>query len=272
MQNATVVGAMTMPESATSSTVVARKAPIRFVAAWLFSIVYWPAWVLCIMVISAMSAVMMQREARWRLGQRTITLAIGSYMQVLEWLGIIWVDDTALRQYADMPGPLIFACNHPALWDAPLIMRRIGRVLCVMKTDIGANPLLGTGARFAGYVPNSPRIRMIREAVKRLRQGERLLLFPEGTRTRREEGLINPFRPGLALLAKKSAAPVLPIFIRTDSAYSGKGWPIWRLSEFPVSITFEVGDTLTIRPEECVRDFTTRLEDCFRRALFKRPD
>jgi 1-acyl-sn-glycerol-3-phosphate acyltransferase len=267
MQNAPVPGAMTMSESESQPAPVARKAPFRFLAAWVFSVVYWPSWVVCIMALSAVSALFMKLQARWALGQKTIATALGSYVTALEWLGIVRVDDEALRECAAMPGPLIIACNHPAIWDAPMIMRRIGRVICVMKTDIGANPLLGSGARFAGYVPNSPRLRMIREAVKRLQEGGRLLLFPEGTRTRRKQGLINPFRPGLALIAKQSGAPVLPIFIHTDSDYSGKGWPIWKMSEFPVSIRFRVGKPVQIEPGERVREFTERLEAVFRDGL-----
>lgn len=258
---------MTMSESSTQSAPVARKAPIRFLAAWIFSIFYWPLWVGCIFLLSIVTLPVMRPASRRRLGQSTLALALGSYMSALEILGIIRVDDADLRKHASTPGPLIIACNHPALWDAPLVMRRIGRVFCVMKTDLGSNPLFCNGARFAGYVPNSPRLRMVRQAVKRLKEGGRLLLFPEGTRTRREHGLINPFRPGLALLAQQSGAPVLPVFITTDNPYLGKGWPLWKMSIFPVSITFRLGELIKIDPGEGVRDFTERLEQRFRGGL-----
>jgi 1-acyl-sn-glycerol-3-phosphate acyltransferase len=100
-----------------------------------------------------------------------------------------------------------------------------------------------------------------------LSQAGRLLLFPEGTRTRRERCVINRFRPGLALLAKQSGAPVLPVFISTDSPYLGKGWPIWRMPELPVSISIRVGEKLVIFPEERVREFSERLEGSFRAGL-----
>jgi 1-acyl-sn-glycerol-3-phosphate acyltransferase len=94
-----------------------------------------------------------------------------------------------------------------------------------------------------------------------------LLLFPEGTRTRRELGSLNDFRPGLALLAKRSGAPVLPVFITTDSPYLGKGWPTWKMPKLPVSISFRVGETMTIMPDERVRDFSERLEERVRKGL-----
>jgi len=258
---------MTIPESETRSAPGTKRSPVRFAAGLAFTVVYWPSWVIVLTCLSLFSAVLMKPAARRRLGQDSLACALGSFITGLECLGILRVEDAELRRVAGMPGPLIIACNHPALWDAPLVLRRIGRVSCIMKADVEANPLLGGGARFADFVPNSPRLRMIREAVARLRQGGRLLLFPEGTRTRRERCVINRFRPGLALLAKQSGAPVLPVFISTDSPYLGKGWPIWRMPELPVSISIRVGEKLVIFPEERVREFSERLEGSFRAGL-----
>jgi len=258
---------MTIPECKIPNAPLAKWAPVRFIAAHVFTVIYWPTWVICIAALSMLSALGMRPDTRRRLGQSTLVISLGSYITALEMLRIIRVDDAELLKHANTPGPLIIACNHPALWDAPLIMRRIGRVFCVMKADVGANPFLRNGARFAGFVPNSPRLTMIREAVNRLRGGGRLLLFPEGTRTRSEHGLINPFRPGLALLAKKSGAPVLPVFLSTNNPYLGKGWPIWKMPLLPVSVSFRVGEVMTIRPGERVLNFTERLEECFREGL-----
>lgn len=240
---------------------------MRFAVGLVFTVIYWPSWVIALTCLSLFSSMAMKPAPRRWLGQDSLALALGSFISSLERLGIIRVDDAELVHVAGMDGPLIIACNHPALWDAPLVLRRVGRVSCIMKADVEANPLLGSGARFADFVPNSPRLTMIREAVARLRQGGRLLLFPEGTRTRRERGAINRFRPGLALIAKQSGAPVLPVFITTDSPYLGKGWPIWRMPELPVSVSIRVGEMVTILPEERVRDFSKRLEELFCKGL-----
>lgn len=258
---------MTIPESKTRSVPVARKSPVRFAMGLAFTAVYWPAWIVCIAGLSMVSALLMSPAARRRLGQNTLAFALGSFITGLVRLGVLHVDDEDLARHAMTPGPLIIACNHPALWDAPLVLRRIGRVSCIMKADVEANPFLRNGARFAGFVPNSPRLTMIREAVNRLQEGGRLLLFPEGTRTHRERWTINHFRPGLALIAKQSGAPVLPVFLSTDSSYLGKGWPIWKMPLLPVSVSFRVGETMVVRPNERVRDFTERLEQCFRNGL-----
>jgi len=240
---------------------------VRFFAAQVFMLIYWPVGLVCVAAMSLVSSLLMERNERERLGQKTLSVSLGGFMSGLEVLGIIRVSDDDLKAHADTPGPLIIACNHPALWDAPLVMRRIGRVICVMKADVQLNPILRNGSSFAGFVPNAPRLRMIREAVKRLNDGGRLLLFPEGTRTRKENGPINDFRPGLALLAKQSGAPVLPVFITSDSPYLRKGWPLWRMPKFPISISIRVGEAISIMPDERVRDFSERLERRFRSEL-----
>jgi len=223
--------------------------------------------VVCILIISLITGIFLDQEAHRKLGQRALGTTLGTFIRALELLGIIRVSDEELKQHAEMPGPLIIASNHPALWDAPLMIRRFVRVTCIMKEDLLENPFLRNGALFAGFIPNSPRLHMIRMAIERLAIGGRLLLFPEGTRTREQNGAVNPFLPGLALLATQSGAPILPIFISSNSRYLQKGWPIWKMPDLPISISIRVGEVVRNQPDEKVRDFSERLEGIFRKEL-----
>ncbi len=230
-------------------------------------IVYWPFWVVVMLVAGLLLRPFLCREKHRRFGQAMLGHGMDTFISGLEWLRIIKVSDGGLRGEEDRPGPLIIACNHPAMWDALLVIRRYVSVSCIMKTELLANPLLGSSARFAGFLPNAPRMKMVRSALERLRSGGRLLLFPEGTRTRRESVGVNEFRPGLALLAEQSGAPVLPVFITTTSRYLEKGWPIWRRPELPICIRLRVGEPIHIRPDEGTREFSARLEGIFRKEL-----
>lgn len=229
--------------------------------------IYWPSCVLLIIVICIISSIFQSKENHRFLGQRVLRRTLGGFITQLEWIGIIRVDDNDLKRHPDSPEPLIFACNHPALWDAPLIIRRIPRLSGIMKAELLANPLLTHGARFAGFLPNSPRMTMIRASLERLSIGGRLLFFPEGTRTREENGAVNPFRPGLALIAKESGIPIIPIFIRQDSPYLRKGWPIIKMPDLPITISLTLGEPIRALPEETVREFSERLEAIFRKEL-----
>jgi len=233
----------------------------------VFTVIFWPLAVVSVLIISLVSGGAGDHDEHRRFGERALGTTLGIFIGALELLGIIHVFDRDLKQHAHMAGPLVIACNHPALWDAALVIRRFVRVTCIMKEDVLKNPFLRNGALFAGFLPNSPQLQMIRMALGRLASGGRLLLFPEGTRTREENGAVNPFLPGLALLAKHSGAPILPVFISSNSRYLQKGWPIWRMPDLPISISISVGELILIQPREKVRDFSKRLEEIFRNEL-----
>jgi 1-acyl-sn-glycerol-3-phosphate acyltransferase len=87
-----------------------------------------------------------------------------------------------------------------------------------------------------------------------LEAGWHVLLFPEGTRT--ATGEINPFHPGVGLLARHSRVQVLPVRVVGIRDVLPKGGRMPRRSQVEVRI----GEPLRARPGEGARDFTARLE------------
>jgi 1-acyl-sn-glycerol-3-phosphate acyltransferase len=55
-----------------------------------------------------------------------------------------------------------------------------------------------------------------KQLLTALRQGETLLVFPEGTRT--PDGQVHPFQPGFCALARRSGATIVPVAI--DGAFA----------------------------------------------------
>ena len=49
----------------------------------------------------------------------------------------------------------------------------------------------------------------VKQTLKRLKRGEAVVMFPEGTRT--NDGSLKPFKSGFCLLAKRSKATLLPV-------------------------------------------------------------
>jgi 1-acyl-sn-glycerol-3-phosphate acyltransferase len=166
-----------------------------------------------------------------------------AYGYRLYWLlasasGMIKLDASALDALKDEPR-LIFVANHPSLLDALMLVARLPKSACIMKAELMRNPFLGAGARLARYIRNDSPRGMIRLAVQDLQHGGQLVLFPEGTRTTRHP--INPFRPGVTLIAKLAGAPIQTVFIDTESPYLGKGWPIWKLPPLPIRFSVRLG-------------------------------
>jgi 1-acyl-sn-glycerol-3-phosphate acyltransferase len=141
--------------------------------------------------------------------------------------GMLRLEAEVLDALRDEPG-LIVVANHPSMLDALMLVARLLR-----------NIFLGAGARLARYVSNESPLSMVRQAVDALKQGGQLVMFPEGTRTTQQP--LNPFMPGVTLIAKLAKAPIQTVFIDTESPYLGKGWPLWKLPPLPIVFTVRLG-------------------------------
>jgi 1-acyl-sn-glycerol-3-phosphate acyltransferase len=102
----------------------------------------------------------------------------------------------------------------------------------------------------------------LKESLRRLKRGEMVLIFPEGTRTR--DGEVAPFRPGFTVLAARSKAWILPVAI----AGAFDAWP--RSQIFPRRGTIHVHYGQPIPPEEVAscdeRDLVAEVEQRVRRC------
>ncbi|MBI5419584.1 MAG: 1-acyl-sn-glycerol-3-phosphate acyltransferase, partial [Deltaproteobacteria bacterium] len=54
-------------------------------------------------------------------------------------------------------------------------------------------------------------VNLMREAVRRIREGRIVVIFPEGTRS--ANGAIGEFKAGAFYIARKAGVPVLPVYI-----------------------------------------------------------
>jgi 1-acyl-sn-glycerol-3-phosphate acyltransferase len=154
---------------------------------------------------------------------------------------------------------LIIACNHPSLWDVVLIISRLPDVACVMKAELVNNIFLGGGARLARYIRNESPRQMIMQAVKDLQRGSHLLFFPEGTRTVQRP--INPLKGSIGIIASRAKVAVQTVFIETDSAFLGKGWPLLKKPILPMKYRVRLGHRFAA-PENSA-SFVAELEQYF---------
>jgi 1-acyl-sn-glycerol-3-phosphate acyltransferase len=180
----------------------------------------------------------MPAEPATRLGRAVISWVYGAFWSAGEKLGLLVWDARAVDVLRDEPG-LIIVSNHPTVLDALMIVSRLPKSACLMKSSLMFNPLLGPGARLARYIRNDTPVGTVRQSVRDLKRGGQLVLFPEGTRTVTHP--LNPFRPGITLIAKLARAPIQTVFIDTDTPYMSKGWPIWKLPPIPMRFGFRLG-------------------------------
>jgi cytidylate kinase len=118
------------------------------------------------------------------------------------------------REHVPPEGPLIVASNHLSNADPPLMVYAMPRPIWFMaKRGLFWGPLITRALRawHAHPVERDGRdVDAVRWALGTLAEGRALLVFPEGTRSR---GALRKGNVGLAYLALRSGAPVLPVAI-----------------------------------------------------------
>lgn len=176
--------------------------------------------------------------------------------------GMMRIDASCLAPLKDERG-LVIVANHPTMLDALLLVAHLPRSACIMKASLMKNIFLGAGARLARYIRNDSAHAMVKQAVADLKDGGQLVIFPEATRT--TQFPLNPFTPGVTLIAKLAKAPIQTVFIDTDSPYLGKGWPIWRVPPLPIVFTLRLGERFA--PQADSHAMTATLERYFRQHI-----
>jgi 1-acyl-sn-glycerol-3-phosphate acyltransferase len=111
----------------------------------------------------------------------------------------------------------IFASNHQSFFDIWVLCKIIPvKFGWIIKKEIGKIPFLGSHMKIMGYVSldRSDREKSLAgmdTAAEQIRNGSRIMIFPEGTRSR--DGQLGQFKKGLFHLCLKTRVPIVPIYI-----------------------------------------------------------
>ena len=132
------------------------------------------------------------------------------------------------RENLPAGGPALIVSNHLSFLDVFVLGLGVPRPLNYMARSSLFFPPLGALIRSVGGFPiqrEGMGAQGLKETLRRLRAGGLILLFPEGTRSR--DGELGPLKPGIAALARKARAPIIPAAVAgTFEAWPhGRPWP-----------------------------------------------
>lgn len=114
-------------------------------------------------------------------------------------------------------GAALFCPNHTSLTDplfAVFALRLRNRPQVMAKAEVMELPILGWLLKKAGVFAverGKSDVGAIKHALKALKGGEKLLLFPEGTRSK--TGELGQAKGGAAMLAVRTGVPIVPMYI-----------------------------------------------------------
>lgn len=125
--------------------------------------------------------------------------------------------------------PYIFMSNHLSLYDIPLLLVSLpGTVRMVAKKELFKVPLWGNAMQQSDFVSidrenATQAVKDLECAAQKMREGIRLWIAPEGTRSR--DGQLHAFKKGAFNLAIQTGAIIIPVtIIGTDQILPAKTW------------------------------------------------
>ncbi len=168
-------------------------------------------------------------------------MAFGSAFRTLFGLRIIGQENLVTE------GPVLVASNHQSFLDPPLIgnLYKTEMVFLARKTlFVGFFKWLYPQWNAIPVDQDRPDMSSLKTIIRKLKEGHRVLVFPEGARTL--DGNIGEAAPGIGLIASKSGALVQPVRISGAREALPRGSARIRFARIIVSI----GPVIRLTPDE----------------------
>ncbi len=140
--------------------------------------------------------------------------------------------DVTLRAKLDPARPYVFMGNHASMVDIWAVFIAVPVSLrFIAKKQLGQIPLFGWAMRAGRFIfidrqnPAAAR-RSIQEAARRIKGGQSVVIFPEGTRTR--DGSLGAFKKGGFHLAIDAGVDIVPFAVEGTRRLMPRGSPFIR--------------------------------------------
>ncbi len=134
--------------------------------------------------------------------------------QVCRWMYVLLFRGRVFgAQHVPRRGGALLVCNHQSFLDPVIAALALPRECHFMARDtlFGKTKLFDRVASSLNAFPirrGQADIAGVKETLRRLKYGELVTAFPEGTRT--PDGRVRALEPGVVVLARKAKVPIVP--------------------------------------------------------------
>lgn len=160
-------------------------------------------------------------------------------------LGVLTYEVEGKEKLQQSKANLIIS-NHPSLIDIVFIVSVLPQAVCAVKKAAWSNPFMAGVMWATGYIPNDDPMQFIEDCVQNVKEGRRLVIFPEGTRT--VPGKPMKLRRGAASVIVKSEQEFIPIHITSDPTTLTKAEKWYQIPNKRVHFKITIGDSIDPRP------------------------
>lgn len=155
---------------------------------------------------------------------------------------LVRVEVSGLQNVPETGGFILAPGGHRSILDTPMATLASPRVLRFMGAETYFNiPVLGSFLRIMGGFPVERAVTdrlALRLSEEVLRNGEPLVVFPEGTR--QEGPIVQPLKEGAAFLACRAEVPIIPVGLGGTERAMPKGARYIK----PSKVTIIVGEPI----------------------------
>lgn len=207
--------------------------------------------------------------------QNVINYSFRCHIFIMKVLGVMTTEIIGAHRLQTNKAPLILA-NHPTLIDIVLMLSLIPRTNCIVKQALFENPLLRGVVLAAGYISNSSNAReLISDCISSIKQGNSLIIFPEGTRT--SPGKELKFQRVSARIAIEGEIDITPVVITCQPSALTKDKKWYQIPSRRFHVRIVIGEALqlnsivdkNIPTSLSVRKLTSYLENYFKEEVIQ---
>ena len=211
------------------------------------------------------------RVRRQRRCQRLVQATFVFFHDYMRVIGL--VDFDPRRAPAALPeGACMLVTNHPTLIDVTALIASYGELCVVAKSSLFRNPLLGVLLRLCGHIESNKAdfgapSGVVAQAVERLQQGHRVLMFPEGSRS--PEAGLRRFHAGAFTTAAQANVPIIPGVIRAEPPGLKKGQAWYDIPTRPIVWSLTLLPPLEADPSASTREIMSLTRSQIEEALLR---
>lgn len=171
----------------------------------------------------------LKRSSRVMRGATTLTFkTMRQFMELLDHV-YVSISKEDKKRLSELSSTIVVS-NHPSLLDVTILMSFLWRPDCIVNAKLFSRPVIRHVVKRL-FIPNSIDFtRMLESCRKSLADGNCLVIFPEGTRTRKT--IPRTIKKGSARISLDTGYPILPIhFTVNDMRGLQKGDPFYRINK-----------------------------------------
>ncbi|MFL0798866.1 MAG: 1-acyl-sn-glycerol-3-phosphate acyltransferase [Agarilytica sp.] len=168
------------------------------------------ACVIALLMLLLLYPLPVNKRVKQHITRRTVWASTWVYIRMMRFLGLLSFEFENIDVLKN--GHQLVIANHPTLLDVVFLLSVMPNTNCIVKAALFKNPFTVGVLSLAGYIPNSEDgDDLVNRAANIIKEGQTLIIFPEGTRTLNFGDL--KFKRGAANIALRAQCPIRPVLI-----------------------------------------------------------